>query len=210
MVGTPTAFRASASSVVCRNRCLTPGSVCIFRVFSISFSLIPAHTAASLKSSGSNIGSFLYKPHSHICLVIWNQGRKNWRRHRKTPQPSTYRSPLLHLKIHLSRKHSGGSSVGEGQSYILSIFPNSQPPPDPSMKHAAIIQLLLFWSLLQPASEVWGKVMFLHLFVILFTRGVGFIPACNLQGVCIPACNRVGVSASGSARGVYTPGQRHP
>ena len=27
------------------------------------------------------------------------------------------------------------------------------------------------WSLLPPANEVWGKVIFLHLFVILFTGG---------------------------------------
>ena len=42
---------------------------------------------------------------------------------------------------------------------------------------------------LPPANEVWGKVMFLHLFVSLFTgEGVGF-PACitgdMTRGVCI-------------------------
>ena len=42
---------------------------------------------------------------------------------------------------------------------------------------------------LPPANEVWGKVIFLHLCVILFTgRGVGF-PACitghMTKGVCI-------------------------
>ena len=39
--------------------------------------------------------------------------------------------------------------------------------------------------LLPPANEVWGKVIFLHLSVILFTGGGG-IPACIASG--IPAC----------------------
>ena len=65
------------------------------------------------------------------------------------------------------------------------------------------------YSLLLPANEVWGKVMFLHLSVILFTGG-GCIPACNGQGgetitsqraigrgVCIPVCNGVWVWQNG-------------
>ena len=41
---------------------------------------------------------------------------------------------------------------------------------------------------LPPANEVWGKVMFLHLSVILFTGGGGCILACNRAGsggVCL-------------------------
>ncbi len=41
------------------------------------------------------------------------------------------------------------------------------------------------YSLLLPANEVWGKVMFLHLSVILF------------RGGCIPACNGVWVWQNG-------------
>ena len=51
---------------------------------------------------------------------------------------------------------------------------------------------------LAPANEVWGKVIFLHLFVIRFTRG-----GCLLLGV--GACSRVGVGVSGPG-GVPAPG----
>ena len=51
------------------------------------------------------------------------------------------------------------------------------------------------WLLLLPANEVWGKVIFLHLFVILFTGGRGlFQHALQVvsqhalqQGVCYPS-----------------------
>ena len=48
---------------------------------------------------------------------------------------------------------------------------------------------------LPPANEVWGKVIFLHLFVILFTGvgGGGGIPACIAGG--IPACLAAGGGA---------------
>ena len=65
------------------------------------------------------------------------------------------------------------------------------------------IDLALLWLLLPPANEVWGKVIFLHLFVILFTGGgmhgqwggwgmcmVGGVHAgggaCVARGVCMP------------------------
>ena len=59
--------------------------------------------------------------------------------------------------------------------------------------------------LLPPTNEVWGKVMFLHLSVILFTGEC--IPACSGQGVCIPTCNGAGM---GVCLWVYTPLGRHP
>ena len=40
------------------------------------------------------------------------------------------------------------------------------------------------WRLLQPANKVWGKVIFLHLFVILFTGGVWYPNMPSSRGVC--------------------------
>ena len=57
-----------------------------------------------------------------------------------------------------------------------------------------------FLWLLPSTNEVWGKVIFLHMFVILFTGG-GAIPACIASG--IPAC-LAGGSATG---GVPDPGE---
>ena len=59
---------------------------------------------------------------------------------------------------------------------------------------------------LPPANEVWGKVMFLHLCVILFTGVVGFqacITGHMTKGVCIwqGVCIRRGSASSGSTSG---------
>ena len=44
-------------------------------------------------------------------------------------------------------------------------------------------------SFLPPANEVWGKVIFLHLFVILFTGQGAWLPGgvSGCQGVCMAA-----------------------
>ena len=57
---------------------------------------------------------------------------------------------------------------------------------------------------LPPANEVWGKVMFLHLFVSLFTeKGVGF-PA------CIPGdMTRRGLHRGGEGGGWWFPSMQH-
>ena len=55
--------------------------------------------------------------------------------------------------------------------------------------------------LLPPANEVWGKVIFLHLFVILFTRGGGG------QGGGIAACIAGGIRACLAAGGVCSSGR---
>ena len=51
---------------------------------------------------------------------------------------------------------------------------------------------------LPPAKEVWGKVMFLHLSVILFTGGVsvqeGLFPGVSVQGVSVQGVSVQGVS----------------
>ena len=70
---------------------------------------------------------------------------------------------------------------------------------------------------LPPANEVWGKVMFLHLSVILFGgRGVSqhavdrgvCITACNGQGLCIPACTGAGGVCPGDVW--WTPPRQTP
>ena len=73
--------------------------------------------------------------------------------------------------------------------------------------------------MLPPSNEVWGKVMFLHLSVNLFTAGIGWLPSMHprshdwgvciqgvcLQGRCLPPAGYAsgGMSAS---RGVLHPG----
>ena len=58
--------------------------------------------------------------------------------------------------------------------------------------------LMPILALLLPANEVWGKVMFLHLSVILFTRELCVSQQAMGQGrVCISACN----SAEGMVKG---------
>ena len=58
-----------------------------------------------------------------------------------------------------------------------------QPPPKPNLCSLVptfflkIVILLCGYILLPPANEVWSKVIFLHLFVILFTGG---LPQCML------------------------------
>ena len=64
----------------------------------------------------------------------------------------------------------------------------------------------LYNPFLPPADEVWGKVMFLHLSVILFTGGGGWLPTMHHrphdkgQGICIQvgsACIRGGLHLGG-------------
>ena len=92
-----------------------------------------------------------------------------------------------------------------------------------SILYVPSIIMLIFpnHALLPPANEVWGKVIFLHLFVILFTGGwypsmhcrwypsmpcsrrCG-IPACIAGG--IPACIAVGIPACLAAGGAWSGG----
>ena len=58
---------------------------------------------------------------------------------------------------------------------------------------------------LPPANEVWGKVIFLHLFVILFTGGHawllpgGGVRGCSQGGACVVAPGGACVVAPGGA-----------
>ena len=62
-------------------------------------------------------------------------------------------------------------------------------------KESQISTSAVLFSYLPPANEVWGKVIFLHLSVILFTGGGGAIPACIAGG--IPACLAAGLQGGG-------------
>ena len=65
-------------------------------------------------------------------------------------------------------------------------------------------------ALLPPANEVWGKVIFLHLFVILFTGGMPGPGGCLLRGGSAPGgSGPAGVSGPGGVsapRGCLVPG----
>ena len=52
-------------------------------------------------------------------------------------------------------------------------------------------------NLLLPANEVWGKVIFLHLFVILFTVGVPGPGVGSAPGGSVPRGSAPGVPCSG-------------
>ena len=58
---------------------------------------------------------------------------------------------------------------------------------------------------LPPANEVWGKVIFLHLFVILFTGGAYFM-GCLLRGECLVPGGLVREGGAWSWEGCLVPG----
>ena len=73
------------------------------------------------------------------------------------------------------------------------------------VKNKNYFSVISDWLLLPPSNEVWGKVIFLHLFVILFTGGRWLVPGgCLVLGVPAPGgVPALGVPASG---GMPAPG----
>ena len=82
----------------------------------------------------------------------------------------------IHFIVHaITVKYDGFSRTPEPPEFRRS------EPPRRSNKKLLLVGGALTSDWLPPANEVWGKVMFLHLCIILFTGGGGFC----IQGVCI-------------------------
>ena len=102
-----------------------------------------------------------------------------------------YKAPFLRLKTHLFHSCYGKTSyIQYSRVYLLTencSFEHeighgvsaSSPEQNPQRCEVyrevrLLIDVELSCGLLPPANEVWGKVIFLHLFVILFTGGVWY------------------------------------
>ena len=102
---------------------------------------------------------------------------------------------------------SGGSRISQPGVGCLAIFKpkidlygSGRLPCVPTKSIVTIRPRDQIW-FLPPANEVCCKVMFLHLFVILFTMGEGVFPACTGEGDRAPSMHWGGGSASQHALG---------
>ena len=78
--------------------------------------------------------------------------------------------------ITLAWDHVGFLCHSSGCEEFLTLFETFDDPTFAKVKMRHL-QMLLLVQYLPPANEVWGKVMFLQVSVILFTGGGGWLPA---------------------------------